>query len=112
MSRKLIVCGTDCSQMESLATTLFLVGSDSEAGRAANQNLEPLDRVNLRYLKKRNTSRLVQLLKNQVWTNPHRSALIFEVLHRRASHNALRKAAGSRPLWPSPLSVSKQEVNA
>lgn len=106
MSNKLIVCGTDCSAMESLATSVFLHGPNSEAGRAATQILEPLDRINRRYLKKRNTPRLVQLLKNSFWTNPHRSALIFEVLYRRASHNAIRTAITLNPVWPSPSEVA------
>ena len=106
MSHRLVVCGTDCSQMEVLATSVFLHGPNSETGRTAHQNLEPLDRINRRYLKKRNTPRLVQLLKNSFWTNPHRSALIFEVLHRRASHNAIRMANTSRPVWPSPSEVA------
>lgn len=93
MNRHLVVCGIDCSQMETLATRLFVQGPDSDRGRALRQQLEPLDRINRRYLKKRNTPRLIQLLKNSFWAHPHRSALIFEVLQQRARHKAVRELA-------------------
>jgi hypothetical protein len=93
MARHLVVCGTDCSQMETLATRLFVQGPDSDLGRALRQQLDPLDRINRRYLKKRNTRRLLQLLGNQFWTHPHRSALIFEVLQQRARQKAVRQLA-------------------
>ena len=92
--------------MEALAATIYVHGADTQCGREAEKLLEPLDGANRRYLRKRNTPRLIQLLRNSFWTNPHRSALIFEVLHQRASHNAIRAAANRRPVWPTPSQVS------
>ena len=110
MNRHLSVCGTDCSQMENLATRLFVQGPDSDRGRALRQQLDPLDRINRRYLKKRNTPRLLQLLGNQFWTHPHRSALIFEVLQQRARHKAVRELALAALSRAPASSVTDAEV--
>lgn len=90
MGPKMIVCGVDCSDMEMLAARVSLFGKTLPVGKEAAERLVPLDSVNRRYLRKRSTARLVRLLGNAFWTQPHRAALIFDVLNRRVEKKVRR----------------------
>ncbi len=95
MAKRLIVDGVDCSQMEVLAAKVLQYGPESLSGRKALELMEPMVRANRRYLRKRNTVRLVQLFVNNFWRSPHRARLIFEVFNGRAAREASQKHAAS-----------------
>lgn len=95
MAKRLMIGGVDCSQMEVLAAKVLQYGPESLAGQKALELLEPMDRANRRYLRKRNTRRLGQLFVSSLWNSPHRARLIFEVIQRRAAHAVSRVHAAS-----------------
>jgi hypothetical protein len=99
--RSLVVRGVNCTQMENMAVAATQHPEDTLVGQFLRKELAAMLEANRRYLKKRGTKRLVQLLGNSFWKAPLRSALIFEVLNDRAFNAKVRSRSAAKALAAS-----------
>lgn len=82
--KRLIVCGINCSHMEDINVAIQQYPASCHVGRFLRKEMAEMAEANRAYLNKRSTGRLLQLFGQTVWKAPCRSALIFEVINRRA----------------------------
>jgi hypothetical protein len=100
--RAVVVRGVNCTQMENMAVAVTQHPENTLVGEFLRKELATMLEANRKYLKKRGTKRLVQLLGNSFWKAPLRSALIFEVLNDRAFNAKVK----SRPVARAPMAVA------
>jgi hypothetical protein len=94
--RKVIVGGVNCTHMEEMILACHSHPAVTYVGDFLRSELAIMEKANRKYLKKRGTVRLLQLLKNSFWTSPFRSALILDVLNRRAVAVKVKAKRGVR----------------
>lgn len=88
--KSMTACGVDCSTMEFVAVLVQLCPAQHEVTAALRKRLSIMENANRRYLRKRGTRRLAQLLNSTLWKAPCRAALIFEVLNARVAAARVR----------------------
>lgn len=94
--RRLVVRGVNCTQMENLAAAATQYPEDTVVGEFLREKLGVMLEANRKYLRKRGTQRLLELLGNSFWKAPLRSA----------------PSMALAPTWIRALSVGGLSANA